>query len=366
TSEYAEAGTLAHSVCEIKARRKFMGLTSRSATAQLNKLKKDPLYDPEMERTSDVYIETLSELSMLSKNPPYVELETRVDFSEYVPDGFGTCDCLMVGGRELTIVDYKHGKGIPVSAMNNPQLRLYALGAINKLKPFYGDTIQLIRVMIVQPRNQHAESFDTLSIDELLRWGETIKPIAQKAFSGFGDFVPGEHCRFCRGKAQCRARAEAHTALEDFKDFVTPKQTESQPASQVLSNDEIGELLVRGKSLVDWYKSLEEYAHSAVLGGEKIAGWKLVEGRSVRSFSDADKALEEVIKAGYDESIVYERKPKSLSELEKMMGKAAFAVTVGDLVIKPPGKPTLVEESDKRPPYSSAKTDFAELISDEK
>ncbi len=156
------------------------------------------------------------------KSKPLVAAEVRVDFAEYVPEGFGTCDCVMLGGDTLDIVDYKHGKGVPVAAEGNAQMRLYALGALLKYEPFYGGMIQNVRMTIVQPRIQDVPSSETLTVDALKAWGESVKPIAQKAFSGFGEFVPGDHCRFCRGKAQCRARAAANTALEDFKDCLLP------------------------------------------------------------------------------------------------------------------------------------------------
>lgn len=250
-------------------------------------------------------------------------------------------------------------------------MRLYALGALKKYEPFYGGMIQKVRMTIDQPRIQDEPSSETLTIDELKAWGETVKPTAQMAFSGFGEFKPGEHCRFCRGKAQCRARAAANTALEDFKDCVLPTaqnlaQAEQDgrdgiPAPNILTHAEIGELLVRGLSLVQWYKDLEEFALNAILKGEDIAGWKAVAGRSNRTFTDTDAAIAAVIAAGYDEALVYERKPKTLTGLEELMGKKDFAEKIGQFIFKPLGKPTLAPLSDKREAYSSAASDFAEV-----
>ena len=219
TSEYAEEGRLAHSICELKTLKKFTVMTSRTYTTRLNKLKKDPLYSEEMDKTSDLYIEHLIEQAMLYDSTPTVVAEVQVDFGEYVPEGFGTCDNVMIGGDTLSITDYKHGKGVPVSAVGNPQMRLYALGALKRYAPVFGDAIKQVRMSIDQPRLD-SYTTDTITVEELLAWGESIKPIAQKAFSGLGEFVPGDHCRFCRGKAQCRARANTNTALEDFKDCV--------------------------------------------------------------------------------------------------------------------------------------------------
>ncbi len=368
TSEYAEEGRLAHYFCELKVLKKFTtSINQRTYNSRLNKLKKEPLYTDEMDRTSDLYVEHLTEKAMGYNSPPLVNAEVKVDFSEYVPDGFGTCDCIMIGGDMLDITDYKHGKGVPVSAEGNPQMRLYALGALKKYEPFYGGMIKRVRMTIDQPRIQAEPVSETITVDELRAWGETIKPIAQAAYSGFGEFKPGDHCRFCRGKAQCRARADANTALEDFKDCLLPiaknieqaQNAGANDAAAMLTNDEIGELLVRGQTLVQWYKDLEEYALNALLNGEEIAGWKVVAGRSNRTFTDTDAALAAVIAAGYDESLVYERKPKTLTGLEELMGKKEFAEKIGQYVVKPLGKPTLAPMSDKREPYSTAAADFA-------
>ena len=215
---------------------------------------------------------------------------------------------------------------------------------------------------IDQPRIQDEVSTETITAENLLAWGESIKPIAQKAYMGLGSFCPGEHCRFCRGKAQCRVRAEQNTALEEFKDCVPENGSEPSLFGQgTLTDEEIGDLLVRGKDLLAWYKDLEEYALNALLNGGTIPGWKAVAGRSNRAFSDQDAALAAVIAAGYDEALVYERKPKTLTELEKLMGKADFAAKIGSFVVKPQGKPTLAPMSDKREPYNPAAADFAEV-----
>ena len=373
TSEYAEEGRLAHAIAELKVLKKFTVMTSRTYTTRLNKLKKDELYSQEMDKTTDLYLEHLTEQAMSYDSAPTVAAEVKVDFGEYVPEGFGTCDCVMIGGDTLSITDYKHGKGVPVPATGNPQMKLYALGALKRYAPIFGDTIKKVRMTIDQPRLD-SYTTDTLTVEELRAWGESIKPIAQKAFSGLGEFVPGDHCRFCRGKAQCRARANINTALEDFKDCVpiskaTPEQLAQAEQdgqdgipTQLLSDEEIGDLLIRGQQLVQWYKDLEEYALKTLLDGKPIAGWKLVAGRSNRTFTDQDAAIKAVIAAGYDEALVYDRKPKTLSELEKLMGKAEFAEKIGGFVVKPLGKPTLALETDKRETYNSAASDFAGMV----
>ena len=285
----------------------------------------------------------------------------------------------MIGGDTLSITDYKHGKGVPVSAVGNPQMRLYALGALKRYAPVFGDAIKKVRMSIDQPRLD-SYTTDTITVEELMAWGENIKPIAQKAFSGLGEFVPGDHCRFCRGKAQCRARANTNTALEDFKDCVPaasvpPDAMVPQEFSHIgphgnevrplLSDAEIGDLLIRGKELVAWYKDLEEYATKALLDGKPIEGWKLVAGRSIRTFTDQDAAIQAAIAAGYDEAPLYDRKPKTLSEMEKLMGKAEFAEKIGGYVTKPLGKPTLALSTDKREAYNPAAADFAGVTASE-
>lgn len=376
TSEYAEEGRLAHAIGELKVTKKCAPMSTWTYNTRLNKLKKDPLYTPEMDKTTDLYLEHITEQVMAYDTAPTVAVEAQVDFSDYVPEGFGTCDCCIIGGDLLSIVDYKHGKGVPVSAVGNPQMRLYALGALHRYAPVFGDTIKQVRMTIDQPRLD-SYTTDEITVEELRAWGESIKPIAQKAFSGLGEFVPGDHCRFCRGKAQCRARANINTALEDFKDcvpagawnekaeaFVSAGGVVNGAPPPLLTDAEIGDLLERGAHLVQWYKDLEAYATEALLAGKEIPGWKLVAGRSIRTFTDQDAAIQAVIAAGYDEALVYDRKPKTLSELEKLMGKAEFAEKIGGYVTKPLGKPTLAPASDKREAYGPAAADFAGVGAD--
>lgn len=362
TSGYAEEGRLAHSVSELLARKKFTVMTPRTYTSKLKKLKTDPLWQDEMLTTATAYTEHLTENAMKFDHAPYVALEVKVDISDIVPEAFGTCDCVMIGGNELIITDYKHGKGVPVSAHENPQMMLYALGALKLYRPIYGDVIQSVTIYIDQPRLDSYSSY-TLSVDELLAWGEnTVKPKATIAHMGLGEFVPGDWCRFCRAKAKCRARANAHTALEDFKSAVpigavNPNET---PPPPILTNEEVGILLERGETLVEWYNSLKEYALSTCLDGGTIPGWKAVEGRSTRAWVDQDKALETILNAGHPRELVYDTVPKTLAQLEKMIGAGPFGEIVGGLITKPPGKPALAPKNDKRPPYSGAAADFTE------
>lgn len=369
TSEYAEEGRLAHSVCELAAKKKFTVMNNRTYNSRLKKLKADPKWDDEMLSTAATYVEHLTEHAMRFEHAPYVALEVQVDITDYAPEAFGTCDCVMIGGDELIITDYKHGKGVPVSAQDNPQMLLYALGALKLYRPIYGDMIHRVSTYIDQPR---LGSYDgaSMTVEELLAWGESIKPKAAAAFMGTGEFAPGEWCRFCRAKAKCRARANQNTALEDFKDCIPlgrsiPMQAEYDATgfkpSNCLTDEEIGTLLVRAEGLVAWYNDLKEYALAACLNGKTIPGWKAVEGRSTRAWTDQDAALEALMAGGVEEAIIYDRVPKTLAQLEKVIGKQRFGELVGGMITKSPGKPALAAESDKRPAYNGAAADFSEV-----
>ena len=373
---YAKEGTLAHKICELTAEYNAGEITKRKFNSQIKKCREDPLFQEEMIKTAEVYSQYVWEKATGLPGKPYQKQEVRVDFSEYVPDGFGTSDCLIIGGNTLIVVDYKHGKGVPVSAENNSQMRLYALGALKQYGMFY--PVNQVTMAIVQPRITEEVSEETIPVEELLSWGEQIKPIAQKAVTGVGaEFKEGSWCRFCKGRAVCRARSENMTALEDFKDLpIGGKLTDQEltdraaavtagfPVSPILTDVEIGELLFRGEQLVTWYNDLKDYALEAILSGRDVPGWKAVAGKSDRKWDDADAAFEDIKKAGYEEAMLYDRKPKTLAQLEKLIGKAEFAKVAGKHVVKPMGKPTLVEQSDKREPYSPAAADFQGVVDD--
>lgn len=366
TSKYAEEGTLAHKVCELKARKYFEIMSGKKFNAELDALKADPNWKDEMLRTSDVYVQYLKEKAFSFKTTPHIAFEIKVDLSEWIPEGFGTSDCAMIGDDTLHITDYKHGQGVPVSPVNNEQLMLYALGTLRHYLPVFGNQIQKVSMAIVQPRISEEVQEFALTKEALLLWGESIKPVAQTAYSGSNAaFVPGDHCRFCRGKAVCKARAEYNIALEEFKDYITPDKADPMaPDKNILTNGEIGVLLDRGQYVVDWYNDLRDYSLQALLRGEEIPGYKAVEGRSNRKLSDVDTAMDRLMGQGYDKALLYDYTPKSLTELEKLTGKKRFSEIVGDLIIKPAGKPTLVTVEDKREPYSSAVADFGGIVND--
>ena len=338
TSVFAEEGTLAHEIAELKLRKHFTEPMGQSTfTRRLNKMKKNELYQEEMLKHTDTYLEYLQGITIGMKSMPYVAVEKRINYSTYAPEGFGTVDGLIIGGDTLYVTDFKYGKGVPVSAENNSQMKLYALGAYLEYSFLY--PIKQIHLAIIQPRLNSISEF-TLSIEELLAWGEEIKPKAEKAFKGEGEFVPGEHCKFCRAKAQCRARAEQYSALEDFKMMKPP----------LISNEEVGQILEKAEHLDAWVKALKEYALAEVLKGKEITGWKAVEGRGSRSYVDQDAAFAHLKENGIDEALLFERVPLTVSKVEKVLKKVDFRSLLEEPghVVKSPGKPTLALLSDKR------------------
>jgi len=348
TSEYAAEGSLAHEIAELKMRKKFVEpMGARTFNSRLKKLQANPLYQEEMLKHTDTYLDYVSETVHYFKALPHIAVEKKLDYSAYAPEGFGTGDCIIVFDTSLIVIDFKYGKGVPVSAEDNSQMKLYALGAYLAYSLLY--QIDAVTLVIVQPRLDSISKF-SMPIGDLLAWGEGIKPIAQKAFAGEGEFVPGDHCRFCRAKAQCRARSEFNTALEDFQMMKPP----------LITNEEVGQILERAQNLAKWVKELEEYALAEVLRGNEIPGWKAVEGRSVRQFTDQDEAFKVLTAVGTEEAMLYERKPLTLTGVEELLGKAKFKELLTAYVNKPPGKPTLALESDKREAITriSAEEDF--------
>lgn len=351
-SEYAREGTVAHSVCEITAKKKFKKVKAAEYNRVIKKLKTDAVWDDEMLHTAETYVEHLTELAMEFANEPYIAFEVKVDISDYVPEAFGRCDCVMFGGDTLIITDYKHGKGVPVSPDENPQLMLYALGALKLYKPLFGVALKKVAVYIDQPRIGAYDGW-TCTVDELLAWGESVKPKAQMAFMGFGEYHAGDWCRFCRANGICKAQAEQRIgAFDDFSAAV------GNPTA-LLSPSEMGEVLKRGETLVSWYETVREKALESLLNGEKIPGYKVVEGRSTRCWTDQDKALDKLQESGVDRAVIYDSVPKTLAQLEKLLGTARFKELVGEFVTKPQGKPTLALETDSRKEFNSAAADFA-------
>lgn len=351
TSEYAEEGRLAHAIGELHLRKRFTtSIGPKKFKTELKKLQEDPLYKPEMDRHVETYVDYIDQVANAFPSLPYVAVEQRVDFSAIVPEGFGTCDCLIIGGSGMHVIDFKYGQGVEVSAEDNPQMLLYALGALDRYCMLYD--IQHVSMTIVQPRKDNITSFSKHA-DDLRLWGESIKATAQLAAEGGGEYREGDWCRFCKARAQCSVRAQANTALEDFG-FLQP---------HLMAPEEIGDVITRGQRLAKWLSDVQDYALTACLGGQDIPGWKAVEGRSIRQFTDAEAAFNAAKLSGIEDAMLYERKPVTLATLEKVMGKPTFAEVISPYVTVPPGKPALVPAADKRPPItrSTAQEDFKEV-----
>lgn len=346
TSVYAQEGTLAHELCELKLKKYTTVMPKGAYTRAHNKIMKSELWQNEMEGTSETYLEYVKSIMLACEIAPAVLIEKRVDFSRYVPEGFGTADCLILAGDTLHVIDYKHGKGVVVDADYNPQMMLYALGAMDELSLLY--RFKSVHMVIVQPRVNNISEF-TMSADELRDWGESVvKPKAEAAISGNGTFEAGDWCRFCRAKQQCKTRYESNDSLYP--------QLSAQHDPRLITLDDLGEYLRRGRDMAAWLEDMKEYALSESLAGADVPGWKAVEGRGSRAFTDTDEAVETLVKNGIDESVLYERRVLTLAQMEKAVGKKAFGEIVGNLVVKNPGKPTLVEESDKRPKITNQPT----------
>lgn len=347
SSVFAEEGTLAHHVAELKLR-KFNG---EITTKEYNKRFKEIAHrvDAEMDNATNVYVDVVAErlAEMKSKSPDAMLIvEQRLDFSNVVPHGFGTGDAVIVSDYSIEVIDLKYGKGIPVSAIGNPQTRLYALGAWNMLGSIYDPT--MMHSTIVQPRLDSI-STEELTVEELLEWAEKeVRPRAKLAIDGKGVFKSGEHCRFCRAAATCRARAdEALQVLQH--EFNTPP---------TITDEEVEKILPLLDKLVSWAKDIQEYAFNLAMTGKKWSGYKLVEGRSNRKFSDEAVVAGKLKDAGIADDVIYTKSLATITALEKALGKKPFAEILSDCIIKPPGEPTLVEETDRREEISIAELDF--------
>lgn len=343
TSEAAAEGSAAHALCEHKLRK---ALKMRS-TRPVSKYDTD-----EMEMYTDSYVEFVLEQIDVAKQhcaDPFVLIEQRLDFSCYVPDGFGTGDCLIVADKLLHIIDFKYGLGVLVNAEENPQMMLYALGALQLFDALYD--IDTISMSIFQPRRENVSTW-TITVAELEEWAEkTLRPKAELAFKGEGEFNPGPWCTFCKAAVKCRARAEEKLALARYE-FAKPP---------LLTDGEIEDILSRLDDLTKWANEIAAYAQDAAIHhGKQWNGFKLVEGRSIRKYSDESAVVAAATAAGYRD--IFKKSLIPITEMEKLMGKKTFTEVLGGLVIKPQGKPTLVPASDKRPAiHTGANHDFSEI-----
>lgn len=341
SSSYAQEGTAAHALAEYKVL-KALGRKADYPTENLD------YFNEEMDEVTDAYagyvLEQVAEAKKATTDP-IVLVEQRVDFSTYVPDGFGTADALIIADDKLSITDLKYGRGVLVEADHNPQLMCYALGAYEMFSALYD--IETVSMTIFQPRRDNVSVFE-MKASDLLDWAEnTLKPKAELAAEGKGDFTAGEHCRFCKAKADCRARAEANLALARY-DFALPP---------TLTDADIEAILPLLDELTSWAEDIKAYALTRAVAGKEWHGYKLVAGRSNRKYVNEDAVAKKVSDAGFNP---YEEKLLGITAMTKLLGKNRFEELLSSLIEKPQGKPTLVPESDKRPAMNSAKEDFKE------
>ncbi|SDN04587.1 DUF2800 domain-containing protein [Acetanaerobacterium elongatum] len=340
-SDFAAEGTDAHALCEYKLRQ-ALGMEAEDPTENLT------WFNEEMDDCATGYATYVLEQMEAAKQTcadPVVLIEQRVDFSRWVASGFGTADCLIIADGTLKIIDYKHGRGIMVDSTENPQMQCYALGALELFDGIYD--IDTVRMTIYQPRRDNISTYE-LSKDELYHWAdEVLKPTADLAFAGDGNFLCGEWCGFCKAKHDCRARADANMELARY-DFKLPP---------LLTDEDIEDILSKVDDLVAWAADIKEYALQQAISGKEWAGWKLVEGRSNRKYVSDAVVADVVEHAGFDP---YERKVLGVTAMQKLLGKSRFDELLAAYIEKPQGKPTLVPESDKRPAMNTAKNDFME------
>lgn len=340
-SNYAAEGTDAHELCEYKLRR-ALGLEAKDPTENLT------WFNEEMADCASSYAAYILEQVEAAKQTcadPVVLIEQRVDFSRWVESGFGTADCIIIADGTLQICDYKHGLGVLVSAEKNPQMQCYALGVLELFDGIYD--IDTVLMTIYQPRRDNVSTYE-LSKDELYRWAdEVLKPTADLAFAGDGNFLCGEWCGFCKAKHDCRARADANMALARY-DFKLPP---------LLTDEEVEEILTQVDDLVAWATDIKEYALQQAINGKEWNGWKLVEGRSNRKYTNETAVANTVSGAGFDP---YDHKVLGVTAMQKLLGKSRFDELLAAYIEKPQGKPTLVPENDKRPVMNTAKNDFME------
>jgi hypothetical protein len=359
SSDFAREGTLAHAFAELDLRYHFKLVDSEQARNEYQALKADPLFEESMlDYVSDYdsfCINQVAEAKASSKIVA-VDIEKKLDLTDYIPGSFGTGDFIVIADTFLRITDLKYGKGVRVNAEENKQMMLYALGALKFYDAIYD--IETVEMTIYQPRMQNISTY-VMPAKDLLAWAESeLKPKALLAFKGDGEFNPGNHCGFCRAKAQCKALAAYNLSLaqHEFRN------------ADLLGDEAISDILSRADLFTSWINAVEDFAFKQALAGKKWPGYKLVEGRSNRMYSDQDKVVEKLKAAGIDESVLYTRSLLGITAMEKAVTKKVFGAVLEGLIIKPQGKPTLVPENDSRQEWrqaNSAKSDFSDFVESE-
>jgi hypothetical protein len=350
-SSFAEEGTCAHALCEIKLR-DLMGY--QPEPNEFEELK-DKWYDKSMEDYTDEYVTLVygKYLDAQKKDPNAILIiEKTLDFSSWIPESFGTCDAIIVSEGEIEVFDFKYGKGVEVSAVENPQMMIYALGAMADYDLEYN--IKTVRMTIVQPRVSNFSEWE-ISMADLRKWAtETLAVKARLAIMGEGEHQAGGWCKFCKIKARCSALANKMMAC----------YTQNE-VKELITDEQMGDILTLIPTIKTWCTAVEDYALAQALNGKHFKGHKLVEGRAIRKVTDSDTLVARLLDAGHSTSDIF--KPaelRSLGDLEKVAGKKKFAELAKGCVEKPQGKPTLAPESDKRQEWnvSSAALDFKDII----
>lgn len=351
SSSYADEGTLAHRVAELKLRVRSREIDPVEYATGLRACLASEYWCGELDEATDYYVDAVFERWGVGGSDAELLIEQRFSLDKWAPGSFGTSDAVVIGNGVLEVIDLKYGKGVKVNAVENPQLRLYALGAADLFEDLYD--FERVRMTIIQPRLDHV-SVDMMTLRDLRDWGKNIvQPAAYNASNGAGETAAGEWCRWCPAKAVCRTRADENLKLAQY-DFKEP---------ELLEPEEIGEILKQAEELQKWTADVQAYALQQALDGEHFDGWKLVEGRSVRKYADDLKVAETLQAAGFPEAALYERKLYGITAMEKIVGKKKLTEILGDLIIKPAGKPVLVPDSDKREAINTAaqaREDFAD------
>ena len=351
-SESASEGTFAHAFAELLLDELMKKIDIVSYKRKYKQMAKDQFWSKSLEEYVNEYVSYVVECyeeSLQADEGAALLTEQRLDFSQWVPQGFGRGDAVIIADGTMHVIDLKYGKNVAVRAENNPQLRLYALGAYAELSCLYNiDTVQM---SIVQPRNGGI-SVEVLSVEKLLEWGNTVKTIAEVAIRGEGELVAGEHCRFCKAAVRCKKMAEKMEKV---------KSTALSPDE--LTDDELAAILGEAENVLSWLHKVQDYALTEARdNGKKWPGFKLVEGRSNRIYTDEEAVAKTLIGADYTEEDIYKpRSLKGITDMQKLLGKKNFDSLLDGLVAKPQGKPALVPESDKRPEWHATVDEFEDL-----
>lgn len=368
-SRAADEGTLAHELGELMIRQKTGSIEASFYKARVKEIQKNELYHPEMweyiESYSDFVIEQFNEANV--NGGATLLLEQKLDLTAFIPEGFGTGDVIIISNGKLRIIDLKYGKGVPVSAVKNSQMRVYGLGALHYWDMLY--SIHTVEMTIVQPRLDDITT-DVMSAEALNEWSETVlKPAASLAFKGEGEFSPGKHCQFCRIRSVCKANYDEQMKIlktEHRPDIVSAEEkTFMLTRPEFITPEDVTDILTRQDSFKKWVTGVTEFALEQALAGIRWPGFKLVEGRSNRTITDVEKAAVLLLEAGYKEEQIYTPKElQGITKLEAEIGKATFKTLLDDLIMKPAGKPTLAPEDDKRPEFNSSDSDFPDDAED--